>query len=106
MRERAYKLNPFPSIDTPSAKSDGNGNSRDSKGDNSNGSSSTNQSSKNETSKESASKTQASSKANAPKQTTFPADTSNSVRLKCREMLANSLKTEGKLFLSFCALLN
>lgn len=83
--------------DTPSAKGDGNGNSRDSKGDSSNGSSVANQSSKNDSSKESASKTQASSKPNAPKQTTFPADTSNSVRLKCREMLAAALKTDTEM---------
>lgn len=84
--------------ETPNAKGDGNGNSRDSKGDNSNGSSTKNDSSKNESSKESASKTQASSKTAAPKQTTFPADTSNFVRLKCREMLAAALKTDGKHF--------
>nr|XP_015921162.1 transcription elongation factor S-II isoform X2 [Parasteatoda tepidariorum] len=77
--------------DTPSSKGDGNGNSRESKGDISNGSTA---SQKSESSKESSSKGQPSSKPSTPKQTTFPAETSNSVRIKCRELLAASLKVD------------
>lgn len=32
-----------------------------------------------------------------PRQTCFPADTTNSVRLKCREMLANALRPEPEM---------
>lgn len=80
--------------DTPNTKGDGNGSSKESKGENSNGGTSTNQSGKKESSKELDSKSQAAKPA-TPKQTTFPADTSNSVRLKCREMISSALKTEG-----------
>ncbi|KAG8199251.1 hypothetical protein JTE90_003678 [Oedothorax gibbosus] len=81
--------------ETPSSKSDGNGNGKESKGENSNGSTASSKSQKSEAASESTSKDKSSaSKPNQPKQTTFPADTTNSVRLKCREMLASALKTE------------
>lgn len=78
--------------ETPNSKGDGNG-SRDAKGDSSNGGTSANQSVKKESSKDSESKA-LSAKPATPKQTSFPADTSNSVRLKCREMLTAALKLQ------------
>ncbi|CAL1264483.1 unnamed protein product [Larinioides sclopetarius] len=80
--------------ETPSSKGDGNGNGKDSKGENSNGSTTCKESSKYDGSKESSSKKDSSSKPAAPKQTSFPADTTNAVRLKCREMLSASLKLD------------
>ncbi|XP_054719081.1 transcription elongation factor S-II-like [Uloborus diversus] len=77
--------------ETPSAKTDGNGSSKESKGENSNGGTASNQSQKKESAKEAESKSSATS---APKQTSFPADTTNTVRLKCRELLAAALKVE------------
>ncbi|PRD36644.1 UNVERIFIED_CONTAM: Transcription elongation factor A protein 2 [Trichonephila clavipes] len=79
--------------ETPNSKGDGNGNGRESKGENSNGSTASSQSQKNEGSRDSSSKKE--SKPSAPKQTSFPADTTNAVRLKCREMLAGALKLDG-----------
>lgn len=92
--------------DTPSSgKGDGNGSSSSGKekADSSNGNSNSSQPAKNEpSSKElsiktgpSASKKQPPAQ-QTPKQTTFPADTSNAVRLKCREMLSAALKPEGE----------
>ncbi|GFT66359.1 transcription elongation factor S-II [Nephila pilipes] len=80
--------------ETPNSKGDGNGNGRESKGETSNGSTASSQSQKNEGSRDSSSKKESSSKLSAPKQTSFPADTTNAVRLKCREMLAAALKLE------------
>ncbi|GFS41473.1 transcription elongation factor S-II [Trichonephila inaurata madagascariensis] len=78
--------------EVPNSKGDGNGNGRESKGENSNGSTASSQSQKNEGSRDSSSKKE--SKPSAPKQTSFPADTTNAVRLKCREMLAGALKLD------------
>ncbi|GBM65533.1 hypothetical protein AVEN_83384-1 [Araneus ventricosus] len=80
--------------ETPNSKGDGNGNGKDSKGENSNGSTASKESLKSDGSKESSSKKDFSSKPSAPKQTSFPADTTNAVRLKCREMLSASLKVD------------
>lgn len=92
--------------DTPSGKGDGNGSSSSGKEkmDSSNGNSNSSQPAKSEpSSKEQSTKTGSSASKKllpapvTPKQTTFPADTSNAVRLKCREMLSGALKPEGEI---------